>query len=169
MTATRDVVVRRCTVRVVRHGGWSWGPQPRRLVDQVLAALPGLIAERLGELAPEGAADIEITEPVRIAVSLTLADLLAGRFDPRQHAAVAEEPLPVPSLVTEPAPPQFAIHPYRTPLLERMPAILARSQFLTLADFLSWLAESRGTHPDPGAAAGDHPGDLVPGPHCAPG
>ena len=141
MTETSDIIVRRCTVRVIRHGGWSWGPQPRRLVDQVLAALPGLIAERLGELAPEGAADIEITEPVRIAVSLTLADLLAGRFDPRQHAAVAVEPLPVPSLVTEPAPPQFAIHPYRTPLLEQLPANLARSQRLTLAEFLSGLAE----------------------------
>ena len=59
-------------MRVVRHGGWSWGPQPRRLVDQVLAALPGLIAERLADLAPDGASeDVEITEPVRIVVSLT--------------------------------------------------------------------------------------------------
>ena len=70
MTSATDIVVRRCTVRVVRHGGWSWGPQPQRLVDQVLAALPGLIAERLGDLAPDGAPDVEITEPVRIAVSL---------------------------------------------------------------------------------------------------
>jgi len=49
VTATpADIVVRRCAVRVVRHGGWSWGPQPQRLVDQVLAALPSLIAARLG-------------------------------------------------------------------------------------------------------------------------
>ena len=140
MTETSDIIVRRCTVRVIRHGGWSWGPQPRRLVDQVLAALPGLIAERLGELAPEGAADIEITEPVRIAVSLTLADLLAGRFDPRQHAAVAAEPLPVrPRLRSQPRPSSPSIRTgHRS---EQMPAILARSQCLTLADFLSGLAE----------------------------
>ena len=141
MTETSDIIVRRCTVRVIRHGGWSWGPQPRRLVDQVLAALPGLIAERLGDLVPEGAADIEITEPVRIAVSLTLADLLAGRFDPRQQVAIAGEPLPETSPILEPGRPQFAIHPYRTPLLEQMPTSRARSQFLTLAEFLSSLAE----------------------------
>jgi hypothetical protein len=141
MTGTSDVVIRRCTVRVVRHGGWSWGPQPRRLVDQVLAALPGLIAERLGELAPDGAPDVEITEPVRITVSLTLADLLGGRFDPRRPGAIAVEPLPEPSPVPEPARPQFPTHPYRTPFLEQMPASRARSQFLTLAEFLSGLAE----------------------------
>jgi hypothetical protein len=141
MTETSDIIVRRCTVRVIRHGGWSWGPQPRRLVDQVLAALPGLIAERLGELAPEGAADIEIAEPVRIAVSLTLTDLLAGRFDPRQHAAVAAESLPEASPVPDSAPPRFGIHPYRTPLLEHTLANLARGQFLTLAEFLGGLAE----------------------------
>ena len=75
---------------MVRHGGWSWGPQPQRLVDQVLAALPGLIAERLADLAPDDASeDVEITEPVRITVSLPLADLLSGRFDALQHAAMA--------------------------------------------------------------------------------
>jgi hypothetical protein len=141
MTATGDVVIRRCTVRVVRHGGWSWGPHPRRLVDQVLAALPGLIAERLGELAPDGAHDVEITEPVRIVVSLTLADLLAGRFDPRQHVAVAAESLPEASPVPEASPPRFGIHPYRMPLLEQTPANLARGRFLTLAEFLGGLAE----------------------------
>jgi len=104
MTATDDVVVRRCTVQVVRHGGWSWGPQPRRLVDQVLAALPGLIAARLAGLAPEGeAGDVEITEPVRITVSLTLADLLAGRLDELGQAAAATEPVLRPRPASEPA------------------------------------------------------------------
>ena len=75
--------------------GWSWGPQPQHLVDQVLAALPSLIAERLADLAPDGASeDVEITEPVRITVSLPLADLLSGRFDALPHAAMASESLP---------------------------------------------------------------------------
>src|SRR5260370_4449891 len=104
MTTTGDIVIRRCAVRVVRHGGWSWGPQPRHLVDQVLAALPGLIAERLGDLAPDGGPDVEITEPVRLVASLTLADLLAGRFDPLPHAPVAAGPLPAPSPVPQPPP-----------------------------------------------------------------
>jgi hypothetical protein len=115
MAATSDIVVRRCTVRVVRHGGWSWGPHPRRLVDQVLAALPGLIEAHLAGLAPDGTPeDVEITEPVRIAVALTLADLQAGRFDPLQHVAVATEPLPRPLPVPDPAPPTTAI-PTRNP------------------------------------------------------
>ena len=163
MTATpADIVVRRCTVRVVRHGGWSWGPQPQRLVDQVLAALPSLIAERLGDLAPDGAPDVEITEPVRIVVSLTLADLLAGRFDPLRHAAMAAEPLPEPSPASGSARPMAPIRPSGTPLLEQTPPILARAQDVTLAQFLGGLAGARRTRPVPGAAAGGHPGGLVP-------
>src|SRR5579859_2964920 len=93
MITSADIVVRRCTVQVVRHGGWSWGPQPRRLVDQVLAALPGLIAERMAHLVPDGASgNVEITEPLRIAVSLSLADLRAGRFGALDHVAAVAEP-----------------------------------------------------------------------------
>jgi hypothetical protein len=139
--ASTDVVVRRCTVRVVRHGGWSWGPQPRRLVDQVLAALPGLIAGRLGDLAPDGAPDVEISEPVRIVVSLTLADLLAGRFDPLRHAALAAEPLLKPSLASGPARPKTPIRPSGTPLLEYTSAILAHAHAVTLAQFIGRLFE----------------------------
>ena len=140
-TATGDLVIRRCAVRVVRHGGWSWGPQPRRLVDQVLAALPGLIAERLAGLAPDGAADVEITEPVRIVVSLTLADLLAGRFDPLRHAAIAAEPLPESSPATGPARPQAPIRPNGSAFPARTPALDARAQPVTLAQFLAGLFE----------------------------
>jgi hypothetical protein len=124
MAAATDIVVRRCTVRVVRHGGWSWGSQPQRLVDQVIAALPGLINARLADLAPEGASegviaeqlaglaldgaseDVEITEPVRIVVSLTLADLLADRFDPIHHAVISRnaEPVSFPASSQEPSP-----------------------------------------------------------------
>lgn len=136
MTAAADIVIRRCSVRVVRHGGWSWGPQPRRLVDQVLAALPGLITERLGELVPDGAQDMEITEPVRVTVSLTLADLLAGRFDPHLHAAVTVRSLPEPPLVSGPSPHQAVVRPYLTPPPDLGPA----HRTMTLAEFLGDLA-----------------------------
>jgi hypothetical protein len=140
-----DIVVRRCTVRVVRHGGWSWGPQPRRLLDQVLAALPGLVEAHLAGLVRDDVPeDVEITEPVRIAVSLTLADLQAGRFDPLQHAAVAAGPLPPPFPATEPARAEPAIRPHRTAptirphrtALEPMSPVPAPVERLTLAEFL---------------------------------
>ena len=168
MTATSDIVVRRCAVRVVRHGGWSWGPQPQRLVDQVLAALPGLIAERLGDLAPDGAADVEITEPVRIAVSLTLADLLAGRFDPLQHAAMAAEPLPEPLLLrVQPCHRPPSVRTGRRSWSGRRHPVPAR-QPMTLAEFLAGLFERGELGPVPGAAAGAHPGGLVPVAHRSP-
>jgi hypothetical protein len=88
MIASTDIVVRRCTVRVVRHGGWSWGPRRQQLVEQVIAALPGLIAGHIGGLPDHGVPDVEITEPVRISVSLRLTDLLAGRFDPIQQPVI---------------------------------------------------------------------------------
>ena len=140
-TAAQDIVVRRCTVRVVRHGGWSWGPQPRRLVDQVLAALPGLIAARLAGLAPDGAPDVEITEPVRIVVSLTLADLLAGRFDPLHHAAIFPVPLPEPSPGAASPRPHAAIRPRGTRLPERASALTASAQPMTLGQFLGELLQ----------------------------
>jgi hypothetical protein len=143
MIASSDVVVRRCTVQVVRHGGWSWGPEPRRLVDQVLAALPALIAERLADLAPDGASeDVEITEPVRIAVSLPLADLLSGRFDALQQVAMASESQPEFAAVSGAVLPQAPARPHRTPFAERTPHRNARAQPMTLAEFLGRLYES---------------------------
>ena len=139
MTTSGDIVVRRCAVRVVRHGGWSWGPQPRHLVDQVLAALPNLIAGQLGDLAPDGGPDREITEPVRIVVSLTLADLLAGRFEPLRRAAVTTGPLPAPSSVAELTWPKPAVGSSRPPGRGQTPAIPADRQVVTLAEFLGRL------------------------------
>ncbi len=69
-----DIVIRRCTLRVVRHGGWSWGPNRRALLSRVTAELPRLIAERLSELL--GDADGEIAEPVKVRLSLRAGQLL---------------------------------------------------------------------------------------------
>lgn len=73
-----DVLVRHCTIRVVRRGGWSWGPQPRALLDRVLRQVPDLIAGELDELFPDAEVDREIAAPVRIAIPLSIAMLRAA-------------------------------------------------------------------------------------------
>jgi hypothetical protein len=81
MTAVPDIVIDRCVVSVVRHGGWSWGANPRRYADRVLTMLPALIAERFADVAASGE-DVEITEPVKLAIRLTTSDLAANGAAP---------------------------------------------------------------------------------------
>ncbi len=71
-----EICVHNCTVRVVRRGGWSWGANPGRLLDGVLAAVPALIADALAAGVAEGT-DTVVREPVRIAVPLRTSDLAA--------------------------------------------------------------------------------------------
>jgi hypothetical protein len=70
-----DIVIHRCILRLVRHGGWSWGANPRKLLENATKMLPELIAEKLADLFPDGE-DLEITESVRLAVRIRLDDLL---------------------------------------------------------------------------------------------
>ncbi len=97
-----EITVHRCAVRVVRRGGWSWGPDPRGLVERVLDALPDLLAAEFDEYLTGDGPDLEITEPVRLSVRLSVpgggglvpAGLLLERAaagDPRPG------PLPVPA------------------------------------------------------------------------
>ncbi|WP_369035241.1 hypothetical protein [Streptomyces adonidis] len=65
---TGEIEVHRCTMTVVRRGGWSWGPDPRALVREVVDALPEVLEEHFAEhLVGEGP-DVEITEPVTVTV-----------------------------------------------------------------------------------------------------
>ncbi|MFD8553063.1 hypothetical protein ACFV08_16045, partial [Streptomyces fradiae] len=62
------ITVHRCTVTVVRRGGWSWGPDPRGLVQQVVDTLPERLAAHFGPWLAGGGPDVEITEPVTVTV-----------------------------------------------------------------------------------------------------
>ncbi len=74
-----DIVVHRCTVRVVRSTGWSWGPEPRRLVQNVLKAVPSLVAEKLASFLPDDAAGDVGSLKIRLSVSR--ADLIGDIAD----------------------------------------------------------------------------------------
>lgn len=65
---TGEIAVHHCTVTVVRSGGWSWGPDPRGLVDQVVDALPEALQDHFAEHLAGDGPDVEITEPVTVTV-----------------------------------------------------------------------------------------------------
>ncbi len=71
-----EVIIHRCTLRVVRRRGWSWGPVPQQLLKAAVAALPFLIARKLGELFPDDT-NTEISERVRLTIPIKLSELLA--------------------------------------------------------------------------------------------
>jgi hypothetical protein len=90
-----DILIRRCTLRIVRHGGWTWGANRRALVEQATAALPRLIAERLAVLMPEG--DGEIEDPVRLRFALQAHELMSTQALARVVASgLTAETLPIP-------------------------------------------------------------------------
>lgn len=75
-----EVVIHRCTLRVVRRHGWSWGPAPERLLKAVVAALPFLLARKLADLFA-GDSEREITENVNLRVAVKLSELLEFAFE----------------------------------------------------------------------------------------
>jgi hypothetical protein len=72
-----DILIRHCTIRIVRTGGWAWGKEPRALLGRALDRLPALIAEEMERLWP-GDAEREISAPVRMRMPISLAELRAG-------------------------------------------------------------------------------------------
>ncbi len=78
--------IHRCRLRLVRHGGWSWGPDPRAFLQVVVRALPALLAAALEDLwpeEPEAPEDVEreIAAPVRLRLGIRqslLLEALAG-------------------------------------------------------------------------------------------
>ncbi|HEX6354204.1 hypothetical protein [Actinophytocola sp.] len=94
-----EITVHRCVVHVVRRGGWSWGPDPRRLLQPILDSLPALIAERFEEQLEGDGPDVVITEPVRVTVRLE--HLRARGLAPTN---IVVEPAPAAVHTTTPTP-----------------------------------------------------------------
>jgi hypothetical protein len=77
-----DILIHRCMLRVVRRGGWSWGPDPKRLVQEVVRILPVLLAQKLAELLASRE-DAEFAAPLQVRLRLGMTELIgestAGR------------------------------------------------------------------------------------------
>jgi hypothetical protein len=71
-----DIAIHRCTLRIVRHGGWGWGPEPPKLLQAAIRALPELLARELGKLWRDDV-ELELAAPISLRVSLSLSELLA--------------------------------------------------------------------------------------------
>ena len=92
-----DILIRRCTLRIVRRSGWSWGAKPQELLAAAMRRLPELIASRLGELWPEEL-EREISAPLRLNIPLRLEEMLAletaavgaARFEASGGAGLAQ-------------------------------------------------------------------------------
>jgi hypothetical protein len=76
-----DVLIHRCTLRVARRGGWSWGPDPKRMLQEVVACFPALLARKLEQLFPK-AEDREFSAPMQIRIPIRMSDLLSATGSP---------------------------------------------------------------------------------------
>jgi hypothetical protein len=72
-----EVFIHHCKLRIIRRDGWSWGPEPQKILQTAIRRLPELIARRLENLWPEGD-DFEIAAPVRVSVPVRTSELLAA-------------------------------------------------------------------------------------------
>ncbi len=71
-----EILIQRCTLRITRRGGWSWGANPRSVVNAALQRLPQLICERLADAWPAGSERV-ISAPLRLQVTLRRSELEA--------------------------------------------------------------------------------------------
>ena len=127
---TSEITVDRCTVRVIRHGGWSWGPDPQLLVRLVMEALPDLLAERFAEQLAGDGPDLEISEPITLTARLRpdgtgpVPEIVLGTPINEQYFAV--------TAVVEEAPESVPVDPF-VPELSSSPVAVAR-MFAELAE-----------------------------------
>ncbi len=90
-----EIVVRRCTLRVVRHGGWSWGADRRALLERATQALPRLIAARLDYLLEDAEGEVEPVLRIRVPLRAAhwgsegeIAGAIAAAIGPEAFAAL---------------------------------------------------------------------------------
>ena len=66
--------IRHCRLRVLRHGGWSWGADPRQLVDQVTQRLPAWLMQALAEQLADCPPDLTI-QRLRLRIPVRMSEL----------------------------------------------------------------------------------------------
>jgi hypothetical protein len=69
-----DVIIRRCTLRVVRRGGWSWGEDPYGFARAAVRALETLLARHLAEVWRDEPAE-EILTNLKLTLCVRAVDL----------------------------------------------------------------------------------------------
>ncbi|HKN08102.1 MAG TPA: hypothetical protein VJ376_01255, partial [Pseudomonadota bacterium] len=87
-----DIIIRHCTLHIVRQGGWSWGEDPRALARKAAGALGRLLERRFAEMGPDGV-DIEVVAPVRLTIAVQRAELAEASeegFDGGRESALYE-------------------------------------------------------------------------------
>lgn len=115
--------IRRCRLRVIRHGGWSWGANPRQFVDQVTQRLLTWLMQALAEQLADCPPDLRIPQ-LRLRIPVQMSELrnwpsqyaeqvdnptagaLAQRVQSLLAAALVDVPRFKPKLLSEPAPVQ---------------------------------------------------------------
>ena len=80
--------IRHCRLRVLRHGGWSWGADPRQLVEQVKQKLPAWLMQMLAEQLADCAPDVTI-QRLHLRIPLQLSEL---RDLPSHNPAATDAP-----------------------------------------------------------------------------
>ncbi len=66
-----EILIRHCKVRLIRRGGWSWGPAPRKLAEEAVRMVSKMVEEQLESLWSDED-DVEIVETIRIKIPLRL-------------------------------------------------------------------------------------------------
>jgi hypothetical protein len=142
-----DVVIRNLRLRLVRKGTLFWGDDPRALARRALWVLPRLLAEQLGDIDREDA-DVEVTAPVRLALSgswARLAALLDGEAPELRPALARALSQPLSSARVEPrrAPRLPAPATGATPSAAPFEELLERAAHGQLTGWLARLAPGR--------------------------
>ncbi|MDH6213444.1 hypothetical protein [Streptomyces pseudovenezuelae] len=127
-----EIEVHRCTMTVVRRGGWSWGPDPRGLVRQVVDALPEALEDHFAEHLAGDGPDVEIAEPVTVTVRPRRPDW-SGRGETTFEVHVA--PASVAELPADPPPAEpVSFEEALSPTRPRWSAPPAAALFAELAE-----------------------------------
>lgn len=85
-----DVRIRKCLLRVVRRGSWSWGREPRELAEAALRALPNLLAARLAGLADPAAPPV-VLDRLRLRIRVKREELVELARLSRRSAALPDD------------------------------------------------------------------------------